>query len=105
MMYDFRCMDCGRTFEANASVAERDIPRTSPCCDEPAARLMSRPQIQVPTRFAWNRAEFDRPEYGRMVDKRNDDYLRNKKPTPPEKSLTDLVNEERLKRHAPPIIG
>jgi putative FmdB family regulatory protein len=104
MRYDFRCMDCGTVFEANASVAERDTSRTSPCCNEPAARLMSHPQIQVPHRFAVSRAAFDRPEYGHAIDKRNDDYLRSKKPTPPQKSLKDFVNEERRNRNAPPIV-
>lgn len=101
MRYDYDCQGCGHAEERSIPVEERDLQFCMECLN-PLVRVFTPAQIMVPERFGMNMRSF-MPTYDELaaIDKRNDDYL-NQKKAPAKPSFEDFVEKECVKQRVDP---
>jgi hypothetical protein len=93
LRYDFHCQGCGETEEWSIPVGDRDS--TKPCgvCGGPSTRVFVPAQIMIPERFGLSMQALT-PTYNELAaqDKRNDEYL-NQKKEPAKPSFEDCLEK------------
>lgn len=101
MKYDCQCHACQRVFEVECPVGERDA-QTCPECDEQMDRIFRPAQICLPERFKSSMASLT-PTYQEIAaqDKRNEDYL-NQKKEPAKPSFEDCLEKACVENRVDP---
>lgn len=103
MRYDYLCQGCGTVREYEAAVAERDAQRCRGC-EGPVERLFSPASVCLPERFTKHMRSQLEPTYAECleVDRRNDDYLKNKPRLPPKPTFEVILDKECQERKVEP---
>lgn len=65
-IYEYRCTHCDHVTSALCNLADSAVPQPCEICDQPAARIVSRPSVHL---SKTSKVEKLDPKYDKMVDR------------------------------------